>query len=128
MIFFLLLSKVFAKSPAVFPLASTDKGELYVTFNDINQMKIMFLVFAAYALFNILKGIAGFFTKSELKTREKMNDRLEKLEENSELILRRFDEFSIKLSHLSDGQVTSDEVRAITRDEIAYITKLRERK
>lgn len=119
-------TEVFAKSsPAVFPLGSTDKGEIYMTFNDINQMKIGILIFAVYALFNLLKWIIGLFTKSEQKTREAMHERLEMLEKQNNVILNSIQKLELHFAHMKDGQVTANEVREITRDEIAYVSKLR---
>lgn len=129
MIWFLFITQALAKSsPAIFPLGSTDKGEVYVTWSDVNQMKMMMLVFAVYALFNLVKWIIGLFTKTEMKTREAMHERLEALEKQGASILNAIQKLEIHLSHVKDGQVTENEVRSITRNELDYVAKLKERK
>jgi hypothetical protein len=129
MIFFLFLSQAFAKnSPAIFPLAQTDKGEVYVTFNDINQMKIMFLIFALSGLIGIIKWGVGLFTRTEQKSREGMDRRLLELEKNDKDILNAIQRLEIHLAHVKDDQVKSDEVRSIVRNEFDYLHKLKDKK
>lgn len=124
-----LISQAYAKSgPAVFPLASTDKGEVYVTFNDINQLKIMFLIFALSASISLIKWLVGLFTKTEQRSREAMDKRLTKLEDGNDEILIALQELKIHFQHMKSDQVNSDQVRQIARDEITYLQKTRERK
>lgn len=112
----------------MFPLASTDHGEVYVTFNDINQLKIMFLIFALSASISLIKWLVGFFTKTEQRSKEAMDKRLTKLEDGNDEILIALQELKIHFQHMKSDQVNSDQVRQIARDEITYLQKTRERK
>lgn len=121
----LITQTSFAKSsPAIFPVASTDHGEVYLTFTDLQQLKILLLSIAVSALIGVVKWFIGLFTRTEFKTREAMDKRLLKLEENDAEILDKLKELSIHFSHVKDSQVRADQIRAIARDEIEYVSKL----
>jgi hypothetical protein len=123
----ILSTNALAKTPAVFPIGTNEHGEVYVSFGDLQQLKIMFLVFACYALINIIKWIINVFTKSELKTREAMHKRLNELEDKDNEILKAIQRLEIHMAHMKDGQVGAEQVRQIARDELNYLNKVRDK-
>lgn len=119
----------FAKSsPVVFPIANNGKEEVYVSYTDLMQLKLIGLGFIIYALWQIIMWLIGIISGSEKKTREGIDKRLSKLEDNDAEILDKLKELSIHFSHVKDSQVKADEIRAIARDEIEYVEKLQSKR
>lgn len=107
-----------AKGAPIIPLSS----DIFVTTKDLDQMKLMFLVFAASSLLSLIKFLWDLITKKEEKERQRNADRLDSLEATQGEILKTLQKLEINLSHISN--LDADEVRDIARQEVIYARKI----
>lgn len=116
----LITNNSFAKA-VVAPLGKVDGNDLFVTVNDLNQLKIMALLFTIGSLWTIIKGLYHWFTNKE----SNLDKRIDDIEKSQKEILTAIQRLDIHLAQVKDNKVTETQVRDIVRDEYEFIQKYR---
>lgn len=83
---------------------------------------------AVTGLIGLVKWLISLFSKTEIENRKDLKIKLAQLEANDEEILTSLAELKIHFAHVKDAQVKADEIRAIARNEIEYVAKLRSKR
>lgn len=100
----------------IIPLSNPDPDS-YVSFNDLNQMKILILTFVVTALVKIVWDV--------LKSKNSdVTGRIVSIEKTQHDILNAIQRLGIHLDQVKASQVVENEVREIVRNEIDYAEKV----
>jgi hypothetical protein len=111
------------KVPVLLPGPETKDGPSYVTFEDINQMKMLALMFAVSGLVSIIKMGWDWWRTTNDKTKEK----LEAVDSDIQQVLTTLQRLEIHVQNLQSSQVTHEKVHDVVRKEIEYISRVREK-
>jgi translation initiation factor 2B subunit (eIF-2B alpha/beta/delta family) len=113
------------------PLPEIAEG-IHLTFKDIDQLKMMFLVYTVTLLWGVVKsGITWWKEKhdeSEEKVQEfmeKTTEAIQRIEMKQQKIEDKQETIMTMIENVSDNKASFDDVRDITRKEIEYAKKLR---
>lgn len=117
----ILITNISHAKAVIAPVGKVDGNDLFVTVNDLNQLKIMFLLFALTTLYTVGKELWNWIRNKD----SDVGKRIDKMEEKQDEILTAIQKLEIHLAHVKDNKVTEMDVRSIVRDEYEFIQKHR---
>lgn len=98
-------------------------NDMYLTVNDLKDFKILALTIIVISGLNLLKFLVSLFSSE----RKELNARVKDLEEMSNKIDHKMDQIMVTLAQVKDSQITLMQVQDITRKEIEFIEKYKNR-
>lgn len=110
-----------ATQPVVIDLKPEQAGGGFVTFQDVDQMKIMVLVFAVSALVQAIKILWDWFSAKTNKTDQKLDylvSAVNRLEEQVGYL-------KTNHSRLEDEAISREQMVGLVRAELEYLEKIR---
>lgn len=108
--------------PAVIPLTE-GPPEQYLTINDLKDFKILALMILVTGGINLIRFVWSFFSTE----RRDLQARVDHLDETTSEMNHKIDKILLAVAQLKDSQVSESGIRQITRDEIGYVERIRNR-
>ena len=121
-VYFLLiyLTNISYSKPAVIPLTE-GPPEQYLTISDLKDFKILALTIIVMGGINLIRFVWSFFSSE----RRDLSSRVDHLDDTTTEINHKIDKLILTVAQLKDAQISESGIRSITRDEIHYVERIR---
>lgn len=106
--------------PAVIPI-SEGPPEQYLTINDLKDFKILALTMIVMGGINLIRFAFSFFSSE----RRDLKARVDHLDDTTMEMNHKIDKILLAVAQLKDAQISESGIRHITRDEINYVERIR---